>query len=155
MLKRDNSWLLVVVCVVVSVLVGSVFGRFVLSPVRVEGESMENTYHEGNLEWCYHFGSIDRGDVVVCNVEDKQLIKRVIGMPGDTIRVDASGVYINDELYKESYLKDGESFFGGELSDGITLGSDEYVVLGDNRWVSRDSRSFGKIKGNQIIGVVL
>ena len=155
MLKRDNSWLLVVACVVISVLVGSVFGRFVLSPVRVEGESMEDTYQEGNLEWCYHFGSIDRGDVVVCDVEGKQLIKRVIGMPGDTIKVDASGVYINDELYKESYLKDGESFFGGELSEGITLGSDEYVVLGDNRWVSRDSRSFGKISGNQIIGVVL
>ena len=154
-MKRDNSWLLVVVCVVFSVLVGSVFGRFVLSPVRVEGESMEGTYHENDLEWCYHFGSIDRGDVVVCSVEGKQLIKRVIGMPGDTIKVDDSGVYINDKLYEESYLKDGESFFGGELSEGITLGSDEYVVLGDNRWVSRDSRSFGKINGNQIVGVVL
>lgn len=154
-MKRDNSWLLVVVCVVVSVLVGSVFGRFVLSPVMVEGESMEDTYQEGSLEWCYHFGSIDRGDVVVCSVDGKQIIKRVIGMPGDTIKVDTDGVYINGKMYKESYLKDGESFFGGVLSDGITLDTDEYVVLGDNRWVSRDSREFGAIKGSQIVGVVL
>ena len=154
-MKRDNSWVLIVICVVVSVLAGTVFGRFVISPVRVEGESMENTYQEGDLEWCFRLGSIDRGDVVVCSVEGKQLIKRVVGMPGDTIRVDDSGVYINGKLYKEGYLRDGETFYGGELAEGVTLGSDEYVVLGDNRWVSRDSRVFGPISRNQIVGVVL
>ena len=154
-MKKDKSWILIVVCVVVSVLVGNMIGRFVITPVRVEGDSMEDTYHEGDIRACFRLGSIDRGDVVVVSEEGTNLIKRVIGMPGDTIYITSDGVYINDELYSEDYLKDGETFFGGQLSDPITLSEDEYVVLGDNRWVSRDSRTFGPVSRDQIVGVVL
>lgn len=134
---------------------------FVGERTRVNGESMETTLYDGdNLivnKFVYRFGEPKRFDIVVFPfkyTKNTYYIKRVIGLPGETVRIDAHGIiYINDEILSESYgrevIKDP-----GDALEGITLGKHEYFVLGDNRNESADSRdpSVGIVTKDQIIG---
>lgn len=122
---------------------------------------METTLYDGdNLivnKFVYRFGEPKRFDIVVFPfkyTKNTYYIKRVIGLPGETVRIDAHGIiYINDEILSESYgrevIKDP-----GDALEGITLGKHEYFVLGDNRNESADSRdpSVGIVTKDQIIG---
>ena len=95
--------------------------------------------------------SYERFDIVVIDssVEGDTLIKRIIGLPGETIRYKNGNLYINDEIIEDVYAYgDTENF------QEITLGEDEYFVMGDNREVSLDSRSIGVIKYEEIEGTV-
>ena len=85
------------------------------------------------------------------------MIKRVIGLPGENVKIDSGSVYIDDQKLKEDYLPAGtytetDPSFDAE---GISLAADEYFVLGDNRAVSKDSRYIGPVKKHLIIGKVL
>ena len=93
--------------------------------------------------------SFKRFDVVVVNknVEGNNLIKRVIGLPGETIRYKNNVLYINDEIVEDPYAYGVTNNF-----QEITLGNDEYFVMGDNRAVSLDSRSFGVITKEEMEG---
>lgn len=127
----------------------------------VMGHSMEPTLSDqDNLlvdKLSYRLHDPKRFDVVVFPYQyaDKTyFIKRIIGLPGETVRIDDTGsIYINDELLMEAYGKEVIED-PGLARDGITLGADEYFVLGDNRNDSSDSRfvSVGNIKGSRIIG---
>ena len=135
--------------------------RYVGQRTVVMGHSMEPTLSDqDNLlvdKLSYRLHDPKRFDVVVFPYQyaDKTyFIKRIIGLSGETVRIDDTGsIYINDELLMEAYGKEVIED-PGLARDGITLGADEYFVLGDNRNDSSDSRfvSVGNIKGSQIIG---
>lgn len=126
----------------------------------VSGSSMENTLSDGdNLivdKITYRFSDPKRYDIIVFpyQYEDNTyFIKRIIGLPGETVQIVDGTIYINGEVLDESYGREVMKN-SGMAADPITLGEDEYFVLGDNRNDSTDSRdpSVGKIKRNQIIG---
>jgi signal peptidase I len=132
---------------------------------EVSGDSMNNTLHSGDSLWIdklsYRFKDPERFDIVVFppyeDEEDTYYIKRIIGLPGETIYIDEAGtIYINDEpLEDDVYGKEViEESHRGVASEPITLGDDEYFVMGDNRNNSRDSRveEVGNVKRDQFTG---
>ena len=125
---------------------------FIITPVRVDGASMDQTLEDGQILLLYKLANVDYGDIVVLDEEKEGeiIIKRIIGMPGDTVSIRDNTVYVNGEEVEEDYAY-------GETSDyeEITLGDDEYFILGDNRPISKDSRYFGPVKEDEIIGKVI
>lgn len=128
---------------------------------QVSGSSMETTLSDGDHlivdKISYRFGSPERFDIIVFPFQydtDTYYIKRIIGMPGETVQIDDSGaIYIDGEVLEESYGREVIQS-PGRASDPIQLGDDEYFVMGDNRNNSSDSRdpSVGNIHRRDIIG---
>ena len=128
---------------------------------QVSGSSMETTLSDGDHlivdKISYRFHDPERYDIIVFPFQydtDTYYIKRIIGMPGETVQIDESGnIYIDGEILEESY---GREIIQnpGRAADPILLGEDEYFVMGDNRNNSSDSRdpSVGNIHRNDIIG---
>lgn len=137
-----------IIIVVVVVLIRS----FIATPVRVDGDSMNKTFKNGDILILYKLSKINRFDVIVLHEEkdNEKIIKRVIGMPGDTVAIKDGEIYINDEKIDDEYAYGMTSDY-----DRITLKSDEYFILGDNRLISKDSRYFGPIKEKEIKGKVI
>ncbi len=167
--SAEKSWLanlglffleLVKIAVLAGITIGIV-RYFIFKPFYVEGQSMEPTFDEREYliidEITYRFEDPKRGDVIVLRaptVEKDFYLKRIIGLPGERIKVEDNKVivYNNDNsqgvLLEEIYLDDKTT--PGQTT--ITLGPDEYFVMGDNRRASYDSRRFGPIKRSDIIG---
>ncbi len=144
--------------------VAFLFVTFVAQRTVVDGSSMEPTYHDSqNLivnKLAYKIGDPKRFDVLVFepnNTPDgTYYIKRVIGLPGETVKIDFFGtIYINGEELKESYGKE-QILNPGIAAEEITLGEDEIFVLGDNRNNSADSRleDIGPINMDQVTGKI-
>lgn len=135
--------------------------KYVCQRTEVIGDSMNNTLIDGdNLmvdKISYRFKEPQRFDIIVFPYQYAKktyFIKRIIGLPGETVRIDEYGViYINEKALVENYGKDTIKF-AGIAEDGITLGEDEYFVMGDNRNNSKDSRdpSVGTIDKDTILG---
>lgn len=138
---------------------------YLIKPFYVKGASMEPTYYDHEYliinELSYHLGSPVRGDTVVFKYPldpSQYFIKRVIGMPGETIKIaDGYVTIINQANPKgvqlvEHYLEDSVRTMGDV---DVTLGPDEYYLLGDNRLASLDSRVFGPVKEEFIVGKTL
>ena len=135
--------------------------RLTIQPYRVEGPSMEPGLHTG--EWvlvnnlAYHFGSPQRGDVIVFHPPTdpgEQYIKRLIGLPGDTISITTTSIIVDSHTLKEPYIY---PISPGEVENSsvlpkITLDANSYFVLGDHRQDSLDSRIFGSVPKQNIIG---
>ena len=157
MKKEILSWVFYIAFVLV---LTWVIITFVGQRTRVDGRSMMNTLHDGdNLiveKLSYRFSDPKRFDIIVFPPTGKKeyYIKRIIGLPGETVQSDENGnIYINGELLKENY--GAETIQNpGRAANPITLGDDEYFVMGDNRNNSKDSRSeeVGNVKRSQIIG---
>ena len=128
----------------------------------VDGVSMYDTLDDGDNLWVskisYRLGDPKRFDIVVVLVDEEETyyIKRIIGMPGETVRIDEEGtIYINDEPLEESYgYETIRKNRRGRAKEGVTLGEDEYFVMGDNRNESEDSRFefVGNVKRELLIG---
>ena len=134
---------------------------YVFSLTQVVGSSMESTLSHGNVlilnKFKYHFAKINRRDIVVFRHGDASYyIKRVIGLPGETINIKNNCVYINGRCLIERYLKDNLVYEDFNLSDlGYeVIPKDMYFVLGDNRENSEDSREFGLVKEEEISGKI-
>ncbi len=140
---------------------------FVAQPNQVHGTSMLPNFQDQEFllveKVTYKFKEPQRGDVVVfkappsepCAEEECEYIKRVLGLPGDTIKVDADKIWINGEALDEKYLpKDFITEPGSFLKAGRTfiVPNGQYVLIGDNRSHSRDCREFGPIAKENIIG---
>lgn len=136
---------------------------FVAQRTVVEGSSMNPTLTNGdNLivnKITYKFSEPKRYDIVVFPYQHRKrtyYIKRIIGLPGETIQIDREGnIYINGEILQEDYGKE-VILDPGRASDPITLGDDEYFVMGDNRNDSSDSRDHmvGNVKKKDFIGKI-
>ncbi len=135
---------------------------FVGQRTVVNGVSMYDTLNDGDNLWVdkfsYHFKDPQRFDIVVFPMYDGEeyFIKRIIGLPGETVRIDHQGnIYINGEQLEESYgYETIEPEMIGRAFDGVTLGDDEYFVMGDNRNESEDSRFdiVGNVKRKDLMG---
>ena len=161
---------------VVSAIVILLFVNFVAHPVRVDGESMYPTLKDGEFGFTNVGGvllnGVERGDIVVVTMEEEgqktHWVKRVIGLPGDTVSCVNDVVYINGKVldetkyiapdYRQS-LVDKFGYFNKvpnadntnvEDFEEVKLGDDEYYVMGDNRPYSKDSRYVGPVKKSQI-----
>ena len=151
---------------------------------KVEGHSMDPTLKDGNHLVAINYFKPERGDLVTAKEDDKVIIKRVIGLPNDTIEIKNDKLYINGTEQDESYLNSFKQAFAedrlhevysynqayqtraaqmahftldneGRSVFKITLKDNEYYLLGDNRPVSKDSREVGAFTRNQITGKVI
>lgn len=138
--------------------------HFVGCRSRVDGNSMNPTLEDGDNLWvskiAYRIGDPKRFDVVIFDYdEDTTYVKRIIGLPGETVRIDQAGnIYINEELLEENYgIEPILPTNLGRANQPILLGEDEYFVLGDNRNHSQDSRwsDVGNVSRDDIIGKVI
>jgi signal peptidase I len=142
---------------IVSVFISLFIILFVYQPVKVEGGSMEPGLEDQERifinKLAYRLESIQRGDVIVFRYPRdprKNFIKRVIGLPGDRIRVDEGRVSINGRLIAEPYVPD--EYLDSRSYREVVVPAGSYFVLGDHRSMSNDSREFGPVSRDLIYG---
>ncbi|OJG81823.1 signal peptidase I [Enterococcus ratti] len=159
----DRFWLIFkyVLC---SIFIAFILRGFLFIPVPVEGNSMENVLKQGDMVVMEKFSKIKRFDVVVFQLADGTIyIKRIIGLPGETVSYEKDRLKIDGKVVEEPFLTKNRKldhksipyttdFTLEELTNQIRLPEDSYFVLGDNRRVSKDSRSFGMITEKDILG---
>lgn len=148
----------------ISLFIGVVIRGFLLIPVPVTGNSMDQTLSQGDMIVMEKFSRVKRFDVIVFQQPDGMIyIKRVIGLPGDEIRYEKDQLYINGSKVSEAFLTNNRShdhqvspyttdFQLSELIGETHLPENEYFVMGDNRRISKDSRSFGTVQSKNILG---
>lgn len=135
--------------------------RFAIGNYSILGQSMEPNYHEDQRllvdKISPRLFGYNRGDIVIVHspIQDIELIKRLIGKPGDVIELRDNHVYVNGTLLNEPYLPPNanSSAMHGDMI--WTLGPDEYFIMGDNRTFSQDSRAFGPVTSDRIVGRAL
>jgi signal peptidase I len=138
-----------------ALLIVIVLNLFVAQATRVEGQSMEPSLHNDQRliieKLSYRFKSIQRGDIIVLKLPNRPgppLIKRVVGLPGETVDIRGGQVHINGKLLTEPYLN--QLTYSSHQRELVPEKS--VFVLGDNRGHSSDSRSFGVVKSDYIVG---
>jgi signal peptidase I len=142
----------IILAIVLYFLIDTVVGR-----VRVENISMQPTLHEGQFilvnKLAYRLGDYQRGDVIVFHYPHnpaEDYIKRVIGLPGDIVRVENGKVYVNDQELEEPYIASPPAYTNSwQIPEG------QLFVLGDNRNQSSDSHSWGFVPVNLVVGRAL
>ncbi|MCA9381374.1 signal peptidase I [Candidatus Dojkabacteria bacterium] len=172
--NQENIFVDILQSIAIAVVLSIFLYVFLVTPNEVDGPSMEPNYNDGDLlftsklhRW-FNDTSIgdalglnyQRGDVVVFQKPGlSDFVKRVIAVPGDTIRIEDGSYYVNDKKLEEYYdLYNDLRRDGSFLRDGdppYQLGADEYFLSGDNRNVSHDSRALGAIKESWIKGKVI
>lgn len=155
--KEIFSWIQVIV---IAFIIAFILKTFIFRPVYVKGPSMDPTLHDGQIlilwKLNYQLGDPKRGDVIVIaeaedELQNKSLIKRVIGLPGDTVEIKNGDVHVNNQKLDPDYVDVDTSSNGFERS---VVPDGQYFVLGDNRGNSRDSRyeSIGFVERENIEG---
>jgi signal peptidase I len=155
--SRRSSLVLWVRDVSVSAVASILFILFLYQPVRVEGTSMmprlENHDRLFINKFVYHLEAINRGDVVVFHYPldpSKSYIKRVIGLPGDRVRITDGRVWLNGKLLHEPYVP--ARYRDDDSMATMIVPKDCYFVMGDHRSISSDSRAFGPVERSLIYG---
>ena len=153
MQREIVEWILTIVAAVALALI---IRAFLFEPVRVDGESMRNTLENNEymlaIKWNYQFNDPERFDVVICKYPGRRetFVKRVVGLPGETVELREGNLYIDGELTPENFEKTDSvrSFAPTVVPEG------KYFVMGDNRDHSNDSRSVGPLERGMIRGHV-
>jgi signal peptidase I len=175
--RGEESWLSILLYALVALALAFLIRFFIAAPYVVDGTSMLPTFQNWNYliiekmtacvpftSDCIYLGEPARGDVIVLELPQettRDLIKRVIGLPGDTVVI--SGTQPTITIYNQANPKGfvlNEPYidpanYGGPTNITVTLGAGQYYVLGDNRNVSADSRTWGILPRQDIVGVVL
>lgn len=158
-------WELLKIAVLAAVIIVPI-RYFLVQPFFVRGASMEPTFQDGEYlvidELSYRMREPHRGEVIVFRypqAPSQFFIKRIIGLPGETVRVEQGQVTVENKQHPEGVILNEAAYLPPETRTGgqalrIELGADEFFVLGDNRPVSSDSRSWGALPRNDIIGRV-
>lgn len=162
--KYVDSFWLIVKYIVISLAIALILRGFLFIPMMVEGNSMNPVLMNRDMILVERFTKIRRFDVIVFQEGNTTYIKRVIALPGEQVEYRNHQLYINhkqvEEYFKDSQLSKKEQSLYYDMNDfslndllGVEkLGRDSYFVLGDNRRISKDSRSFGTISSEQILG---
>ncbi|MGH8459110.1 MAG: signal peptidase I [Nevskiales bacterium] len=142
---------------IIAVAIAGFIILFLYQPVKVEGNSMQPNLEDQERifinKFVYRLEPIAHGDVVVFRYPrdpSKSYIKRVVGVPGDRVRVSAGRVYLNGEMLREDYVSADESDLRSYLE--VTVPAGTYYVMGDHRMMSNDSREFGPVLERYIYG---
>ena len=148
------SWILTFA---VAIALALVIRTFIFEPVRVDGHSMDYTLADNEYmivtKYDYLLGEPERFDVIICHYPERgrtNFVKRLVGMPGDTVSMLNGTLYVNGEAIDEPYITNKANY----NMQAYTLKDDEYFVLGDNRSSSNDSQIIGPISREQIKGHV-
>jgi signal peptidase I len=148
--------------VLLLVVLSLLFFKFLFLPIRVTGISMAPTYRDRSINFVnrtsYLWSPPKRGDVVgIRSMTGNSLLylKRIVGLPGETVKVEEGKIKINGQVLKEPYVKFNNRVFPWELPNRVTLAEDEYFVVGDNRGMNVNEHTFGTIHAHRIVGKVL
>lgn len=143
--KEILSYIIIIVVVLL-------IKHFIITPIKVNGDSMNNTLKDKDImildKISYRFQEIKRFDIVVIKKGNDYLIKRIIGMPGETVEYKNNKLYINGKNIDEKFIHEKTIDFIMEEK----IPDDCYFVVGDNRPVSNDSRYIGVINKKDILG---
>lgn len=131
------------------------FRTFIIERVIVSGDSMNPAFEDGDVLWSRKFNvkELDRYQVVVARMDGKLVIKRVIGLPGETLSFFDGSVCINGDVLTDDY--GDKTTFYGDVETEILIGENEYFLLGDNRNNSGDSRIWGTVNIDDVKGVII
>lgn len=164
-MNEKNEWLQIGKTVVVAVIVAVLFRMFIFSPIVVDGPSMESTLQNGDQmivnKLTYQLTDPKRFDIIVFHAtEEKDFIKRIIGLPGEHVAIMHDDLYIDGELMEEDFLDKSSSKVKNQFAFTLenlvgnypVIPKDHYLVLGDHRNDSTDSRTFGVIHKDEIFG---
>lgn len=149
-IKELYPYVLIIIIVVI-------IRSFIITPVIVSGDSMKPNLNDGELllvrKIGYNGSAIKRFDIVVVKNNNEEIIKRVIGLPGEHISYKNNKLYVNDKLVEESYtFRDTNDFNLEEICTCTSIPEGKYLVLGDNRPISKDSRTIGLVDEEAIVG---
>ena len=143
---------------VVIVIVVVLIRTFIATPVIVSGDSMVPTLNDKQLlllnKLDYKISDIERFDIVVIDIDNKEIIKRIIGLPGEEILYRSNTLYVDGHEIESKYNFETEDFSLKTICNCTRIPDDKYLVLGDNRSVSADSRIIGLIDKEDIKGSV-
>ena len=152
-MKKKNVFIDALEVIVLAVIITYLLFNFVLISAKVNGASMYPTLQDGEFGYSFVITKnmgINRFDICVVNVENKKLVKRVIGLPNETVS------YKDNQLYIDGTpVKDVVDFDVYTSDFEVTLGEDEYYCLGDNREISRDSRYYGAFDKKDVVSTHL
>ncbi len=164
------EWLMTILT---AVAIALVIRTFIFEPVKVDGASMNDTLADGEVmfisklgytsfQWINGrvsvFGDPQRFDVVICRYPNRgftNFVKRIVGVPGDTIAIIDGYLYVNGEKYEEPYINDDYRTGRFSYFPETVVGEGQYFVMGDHRNNSNDSRSIGTIDRSMIVGHVV
>lgn len=154
--RKKNEWLEWSKAIIIAILLAFLLRTFIFATSIVEGDSMLPALEDGERiifnKIVYIVGKPDRGDIAIIQHPEKNYVKRIIGLPNETIEMRNHELYVNDVKQDSSYVDDYYTKLTGNFGP-ITIPEDSYFVMGDNRPISKDSRNgLGFIKRSDIIG---
>lgn len=152
--KKENKKEFLVYGLIIIIII--LLRTFIVTPVRVSGDSMDPTLKNKEImvlnKIAYKLNDIKRFDIVVIDHDGERLIKRIIGLPNETLKYKDDILYINDKEQKEFFKNQSTEDFNITDLGYEKIPDNCYIALGDNRSVSLDSRYFGCFKKEEIIG---
>lgn len=151
--KQIKEILPYIIIIIVVVLIRS----FIITPIIVSGDSMKPNLHNKEIllekKIGYNSTSIKRFDIVVIKNDNEEIIKRIIGMPGEHISYKNNKLYVNDKFMETNFnYRDTNDFNLEEICSCTSIPEGKYLVLGDNRPISKDSRIIGLVDEKDILG---